>query len=136
MEKILVVDDDVDLLIILEEVLTKAGYLIRTLTGGKDVLVVVHSFHPDLLILDINLGDADGRELCHEIKCHEDFKHLPIILCSAEDFPDINIADCKADTFIFKPFSKSYILEVVKKLLAADITDCTGEIKPVSDLTI
>lgn len=133
MQKILVVDDDVDMLLMLKNMFTKAGYLIRTLNSGKTVLPVIHSFHPDLVILDINLGDADGRELCHQIKCLENFKHIPIILFSAEDFPNLNIADCKADAFVVKPFSAPYMLAIVKKLIVDFITSYPVNSKSIQD---
>jgi len=119
MDKILVADDDLDLLLLMQYTLTKEGYEVKILPNGKAVLPVVETFEPDLVILDINLGDADGRELCQQIKAMAAFHNLPIILYSAEDFPDLQIADCHASAFIKKPFTTSQFLQKVNELIPA-----------------
>ena len=119
MDKILLADDDLDLLLILDHTLTKAGYKVRVLPGGTDVILALRIFEPNLVILDINLGDADGRELCHQIKSILAFQHIPIILYSAEAFPDLKIANCQANGFIKKPFSTTEFLQQVHELITA-----------------
>jgi DNA-binding response OmpR family regulator len=104
MDKILVVDDDVDLLNIMQLMLIRSGYEVRSLNNGKAVIAILKQDCPDLVILDINLGDADGRQICKDVKSMECFQFLPILLYSAEDRLKIDIADCHADAFVNKPF--------------------------------
>jgi DNA-binding response OmpR family regulator len=119
MRKILLVDDDEDMLILVEKMLIKQGLTVMTISDGKQVLAAMNSFLPDLVILDINLGDTDGREICHSIKLLPTFSDLPIILYSAQTWPDLSIADCKANAFIQKPFSQRVFLEKIEAFIAA-----------------
>ena len=113
------VDDDEDMLMLMKSLLTKQGFSVLTLADGKQVLENMVGFHPHLVILDINLGDTDGREICRSIKTHPSFSEIPVILYSAQSWPDLSIADCKANTFIQKPFSRQFFLEKIKGLIAA-----------------
>lgn len=113
MEKILLVDDDLDLLYGLQHMLTKSGYEVHTLSQGTYVLQELEQFTPDLMILDINLGVMDGRQICESIKKLAAYQYLPILLYSAEDHPDLNVADCRAEAFIQKPFSRYDFLQQV-----------------------
>lgn len=119
MRKILLVDDDEDMLMLVEIMLIKKGFTVMTLGDGKQVLAKMDSFRPDLVILDINLGDTDGREICRDIKLLPDFSDIPVILYSAQSWPDLSIADCKANTFIQKPFSQQNFLEKIEAFIAA-----------------
>ena len=118
MNKILVVDDDIDLLNIMQLMLIRSGYEVRSLNNGKAVMAILNQDCPDLVILDINLGDADGRQICKDVKSMESFRFLPILLYSAEDRPKVDIADCHADAFVNKPFIKKEFLKLVNKLIA------------------
>ena len=113
------VDDDEDMLMLMKSLLTKQGFSVLTLADGKQVLENMVGFHPHLVILDINLGDTDGREICRSIKTHPNFSEIPVILYSAQSWPDLSIADCKANTFIQKPFSRQFFLEKIEAFIAA-----------------
>jgi DNA-binding response OmpR family regulator len=119
MHKILLVDDNTDMLFLVEQILSKKGYMVKVLANGKDVLPLMHTFYPDLVILDINLGDTDGREICNAIKSQPLLKNIPVILYSAELLPDLRITECQADAFVHKPFVHRLFLEKIAGLLAA-----------------
>jgi DNA-binding response OmpR family regulator len=112
-----VVDDDLDLLFVMQKTLQSGGYHVSTLSDGKMVMHTIELSAPDLIILDINLGDTDGREICEKIKHTHGFTHIPVILYSAGHRMDTTAADCEAAAFIKKPFSKSYILEKVGEFI-------------------
>ena len=118
MNKILVVDDDIDLLNIMQLMLIRSGYEVSPLNNGKAVMAILKHDCPDLVILDINLGDADGRQICKDVKAMECFQLLPILLYSAEDRSKVDIAECHANAFVNKPFIKKEFLKLVKKLIA------------------
>ena len=118
MQKILVVDDDKDLLEMVEMTLSRLGYQITTLAKGSFFLKTVESTRPDIILLDIFLGDADGRTLCYNLKLQPAYETIPVILYSAGYVPLSTIEHSKADEFIIKPFDIKYLVEKIKTLLA------------------
>src|SRR5690606_26370785 len=77
------VDDDNDIVDIIKIILEDEGYEVSTLTSGRNVLNVISSFRPDLILLDVMLGGMDGREICKAIKSHQLFKNIPVVMISA-----------------------------------------------------
>ena len=117
MQKILVIDDDKDLLEMVEMTLSRLGYHITTLAKGSGFLNMVESIRPDIILLDIFLGDADGRTLCYNLKLQPIYENIPVILYSAVYVPHSTIEHSKADEFIIKPFEIKYLVEKIKTLL-------------------
>src|SRR5678815_2724963 len=117
MQKILVVDDDKDLLEMVEMTLSRLGYHIITLAKGSVFLNIVESTRPDIILLDIFLGDADGRTLCYNMKLQPAYENIPVILYSAGYVPLSSIRHSKADEFIIKPFDITSLVEKIKTLL-------------------
>ena len=117
MQKILVVDDDKDLLEMVEMTLSRLGYHITTLGKGSGFINIVESLRPDIILLDIFLGDSDGRTLCHKMKLQPAYENIPVILYSAGYVPLSTIEHSKADEFMIKPFEIKQLLEKIKKLL-------------------
>jgi DNA-binding response OmpR family regulator len=117
MQKILVVDDDKDLLEMVEMTLSRLGYHITTLAKGSGFLNAIELIHPDIVLLDIFLGDTDGRNLCHQMKLQSAYENIPVILYSAGYVPLSTIEYSKADEFIVKPFEIKQLVEKIKTLL-------------------
>ena len=117
MQKILIVDDNKDLLEMIEMTLSRLGYHITTLAKGSGLLDIVKSVRPDIILLDIFLGDSDGRTLCYNLKLQPAYENIPVILYSAGYVPLSTIEHSKADEFIIKPFEIKQLLEKIKKLL-------------------
>ena len=117
MQKILVVDDDSDLLEMIQMTLSRLGYHITTLAKGSGFINIVESNRPDIILLDIFLGDADGRNLCYQMKLQPAYENIPVILYSAGYVPLSTIEHSKADEFMIKPFEIKQLTEKVKKLL-------------------
>ena len=117
MPKILLVDDDKDLLEMVEMTLSRLGYQITTLAKGSVFFNIVESIRPDIILLDIFLGDADGRTLCYNLKLQPVYENIPVILYSAGYVPLSTIEHSKADEFIIKPFDNKYLVEKIKTLL-------------------
>jgi len=106
-------------LFVLKKILQTNGYQVTALSDGNRVLNAIGLSVPDLIILDINLGETDGRTICEEIKNTPAYRHIPILLYSAEQYMDAAIANCQADAFIKKPFSKNLLLEKIGQFIAA-----------------
>src|SRR5678810_295406 len=86
---------------------------ITTLAKGSGFINSVESSRPDIILLDIFLGDADGRSLCYQMKLQPAYENIPVILYSAGYVPLSTIEHSKADEFIIKPFDAKQLLGTV-----------------------
>ena len=120
--KILIVEDEPNIVIPLQFLLEQKGYQIIVATSGEEALKIVSTVKPDLILLDIMLPGMDGYEVCEHIRQNEDSHHTKIIFISALG-REIDIAKgmaLAADAYIVKPFSILEITEKVKELLGVD----------------
>src|SRR5579863_8269455 len=114
MKRVLFVDDDVDLLAATKTFLRKQGFDVATTTSCKEGLEILQAFQPDLVLLDINVGDEDGRLMCLRIKEQAEYEHVPVILMSANHEALTTYRDYRADNFLNKPFELSGMLNALK----------------------
>ncbi|MFD2870977.1 PleD family two-component system response regulator [Mucilaginibacter ximonensis] len=120
MQRILAIDDDKDILEILQLILEYKGYEVETLADGRHLFETIKQYHPDLIILDIMLGNFDGRKLCSELKSHRDTRDIPVILLSASHTVHGNFhKNGNPDDFIAKPFDIDILLNSVERQLVA-----------------
>lgn len=117
MQKVLVIDDDDDLLWALQMALQKKGFAVQALSNGKECQTHIDAFQPQIIVLDIHLKEEDGRELCKLLKSGENYKHIPIILCSAYYLPNIQFTEYGANAFLSKPFSIEQMVATIQTLL-------------------
>lgn len=116
MLSVLIVDDDPDLLEMVELVLTNSSMNVFTMTSGNGLLEKIALTSPDIIVMDIYLGDSDGRDLCRKIKGSDDFKHIPVLLYSAGIIAPESIKTSQADKFLSKPFQIDHLISSVKEL--------------------
>lgn len=118
-KKILVVDDEVDILKVVTFRLRKSGYEILTAVDGREGLELIRNERPDLILLDLRLPVIDGYEVCRQVKADEELKNIPVILLTASSAAKIieRTKEFKADDYIIKPFNPTELLEKVKKLI-------------------
>jgi DNA-binding response OmpR family regulator len=121
MQRILAVDDNEDILEVMKLILEDFGYEVVTLTDGNLLFDKVTESHPDLVLLDVMLGNADGRELCREMKARIETKDIPVILVSASHHVSdrISLSIGAPDDFLAKPFNITDLLEKVALHLTA-----------------
>jgi DNA-binding response OmpR family regulator len=117
--KILIVDDNEDLLHLLQFIFTSRDHIVHTTTRGEETFNLINTFQPALICLDINLSGMDGRDICRKIKTTEETKHLPVILISANIIKQTTIDESLADEFAAKPFDIHELLVKVTKLIAS-----------------
>ena len=117
MQKILIIDDDPDVLTVLQLLLRKKGYDVATATKEEEAYQQLNAFMPNLVVLDVLLSGVDGREICKRIKHADKWKHIPVIMFSAHPGAQKNLADIGADDFLPKPFQSEKILERIKAQL-------------------
>ncbi len=112
--KILVLDDDPDILEIISYILSDKGYQVVTLLAGEEIFQTIQHFHPDLILMDVMLGAMDGRLICRELKSNSETENLPVILISAShDLAESLSNEGAPNDFIAKPFD---IVNLVKKV--------------------
>jgi|SRR5690348_6293136 DNA-binding response OmpR family regulator len=113
MSKILVVDDDADILSVMETLLTKKGFEVETTTKGENTFPKIESFKPDLILLDVLISGNDGRAICRKLKSNQETMHIPVIMFSAHPAAATSISEYGADDFIAKPFDVNNLLQKV-----------------------
>lgn len=119
MERILVVDDDRDIVRLVRSYLEKAGYAVVTAYDGESALHVMRREVPDLLILDLMLPDRDGWDVARVIRSDSQLSATPIIMLTArvEDNDKIVGLEIGADDYITKPFNPREVVARVRALL-------------------
>ncbi|MGZ3766308.1 MAG: response regulator [Mucilaginibacter sp.] len=120
MRRILVVDDNEDILEVIKLILEDYGYEVVTLAEGTFLFEEIKTHRPDLILLDIMLGDMDGRELCRAVKSTKETQDIPIVLVSAShNLPDRFMPGVSHIDFLAKPFDISELLDKVQTNLSA-----------------
>jgi len=114
MSKILVVDDDTDILSVMEILLKMKGFEVEVTTRGENTFPKIESFKPDLILLDVLISGHDGRTICRELKARKETSHIPVIMFSAHPGAAASILQYGADDFIAKPFDVANLLQKVK----------------------
>ncbi len=117
--RILIVDDEEDILEFLEYNLTKAGYTVSKASSGEEALASIEEVRPDLAILDIMMPTMDGIELCERIRATEENHDMLITFLTArsESFTQISALEAGADDYITKPIKPSLFVSKVKSIL-------------------
>jgi|KBSSwiS6_1023812.scaffolds.fasta_scaffold00488_3 DNA-binding response OmpR family regulator len=114
MKKVLVVDDDQDILTLVEMVLSMNNFKVEAISRWEEIKNKIESFQPDLILLDVALIGADGREICKQIKTASDTKNIPVILFSAHADVADSLDESMAQGFIAKPFEISHLVETLR----------------------
>ena len=116
MEKILIIDDDVNICELLRLYLEKEGFSTETVTDGLKAVDAFKSYSPDLVLLDIMLPGLDGWQICREIR---KFSQAPIIMLTAkgETFDKVLGLELGADDYITKPFEPKEVIARIKAVL-------------------
>ena len=117
--KILLVDDEPDILEILKYNLVKEGYEVATANNGEEGLRRAEEFSPDLIILDIMMPVMDGVEVCRQLRARPEFDQTVITFLTAreEDYSQIAALDTGGDDYITKPIRPRVLISRVKALL-------------------
>jgi len=118
-EKILVVDDDQDILELVEFNLQKEGFQVQTARNGKEAIGVARQMIPDLVLLDVMMPEMDGMETCRELREIPSLRNVLIAFLTArsEDYSQIAGFDAGADDYISKPIKPRVLVSRIKALL-------------------
>jgi len=120
-KKILVVDDEGDLLKLEKARLETSGYVVITLDSGARVLEIAKSEKPDIILLDMVMPGKNGCEVCRDLKADPATRGIPVIIFTAhypeEEYLKVGSGDVGADDYIIKPFEASELLAKIKFLI-------------------
>ena len=119
-KKILIIDDEPDILRAAKVRLMSFGYEVITAGDGSDIVNLVQKNMPDLILLDLRLPRMDGDKICAMLKADDRFKNIPIIIFTASS--DLNtskkVKDSGANGYLIKPFDTEELLQIIKKFLS------------------
>lgn len=117
--KVLVVDDEQDIIEFVSYNLEKEGYWVESAENGKKALEAANKFKPDLVILDIMMPEMDGIETCYKLREQQEFDDTIIALLTArnEDYTQVAGLEAGADDFIKKPVKPRVLVSKVNSLL-------------------
>ncbi len=119
MKKILIVDDEADIIEILQFVLEANGYECVTAMDGEEGLKLAREISPDLIILDVMMPKINGYKISRLLKYDNKYKDIPILMITArsQDEDKLIGEETGADEYITKPFKVDNVLEIVKNYL-------------------
>ncbi|UYZ58989.1 response regulator transcription factor [Hymenobacter latericus] len=131
--KILVVDDDPDIVELLEYNLRKEGYDVATAPDGRKALEVAQQFSPDIVLLDVMMPHLDGIAACRELRAMPKFKDTYILFLTArsEEFSEVAAFDAGADDYLSKPIKPRALMSRLAAVVRRDL-EPTGA--PASDV--
>ncbi|MEC8967546.1 MAG: response regulator transcription factor [Bacteroidota bacterium] len=130
--KILIVDDEKDIVDLVQYHLEKDGFIVKSSTNGRDAIKIARSFLPDLILLDVMMPEMDGMETCVEIREDQLLKNTIVAFLTArsEDYSQIAGFESGADDYITKPIKPRVLVSRVKALLrrgfSGNLSDTTS----------
>lgn len=131
-EKVLVVDDEEDIIELLRFNLSREGFQVSSATSGEEALSLVRSEMPSIILLDLMLPGMDGLEVARRLKNNPNTTNIPIVMLTAKgEEPDIVTGlELGADDYVTKPFSPRILVARVRAVLRRKVTDVSEETSP------
>jgi CheY-like chemotaxis protein len=119
MARILLVDDEPEILFLTRMMLEKKGYEVCEVKSGKECIEELKSRKADVVLLDVLLHNEDGWEVCKKIKSSEETKNIPVAMFTVRTSPDSieKSKKCGADAHINKPFDMEDLYKTIERLL-------------------
>lgn len=123
--KVLVVDDEEDILELLKYNLQKEGFDVKTASNGIKAVEIARSYIPDLVVLDIMMPNQDGVETCRQLREIPDLQHTYILFLTAraEEYSEIAAFDVGADDYIVKPIKPRALMSRISALFRRKRSD-------------
>ncbi len=118
-ERVLIVDDEEDVVELVKYHLDKNGYKVETAASGEEALTVARNTLPDIIVLDLMLPGIDGLEVCKNLKNDLKTERIPIIMLTAkgEESDIVTGLELGADDYVTKPFSPKVLIARIRRIL-------------------
>ena len=119
-KKILVIDDQEELLELTMRILQSRGYDVITLVDGEEALHTIKKESPDLILMDMLMPGKDGAQICQEMKSDSSIRHIPVILTTGQMLDESEFSQeglTGADDYLMKPFEIEELLAKIENLL-------------------
>lgn len=119
--RILIVDDEPDVVTLIARTLAREGYEIETAYDGISALDLAQSVKPDLILLDIMMPMMSGYEVCEQLKASPETKHIPVLCLSSAHTADARERSRRAGatTLVLKPFTAAELIAQIERYLPA-----------------
>ncbi len=119
MSRILLADDSPQALRLAEQILTRHGLEVVSVTDGATALRRLNDVNPDLLITDVYLPTKNGFDLARFLRAHREYQHIPVIFAAGpmDEFDEQDARNAGADVILHKPFEASALLGAVERLI-------------------
>ena len=117
LKRILVLDDNEDILEIVHEVLSYAKFEVKSISEGSRFMEWMKEFNPDLVLLDFRISGSNGGEICRQIKTHPVFNNTPVIIFSAYVSGNDELMAYGCDAVINKPFDLFELIDKINNLI-------------------
>ena len=116
--KVLIVDDEPDVVEILRYNLTKENWKVFKAYNGNDAIDLALTCSPDLIIMDVRMPGISGIETCRKLRLIEDFKMTPVLFLTADadEYTTMSAFDAGANHFVTKPVRPAILLEMINEL--------------------
>ncbi|CAM4149418.1 response regulator transcription factor [Cytophagaceae bacterium 50C-KIRBA] len=136
--KILLVDDDPDILELLEYNLAKEGFLLAKASDGKEAISIAQEFNPQLVILDVMMPAMDGIETARRMKSMPELKDALILFLTArgEEYTEVAAFDAGAHDYIIKPIKPRALVSRIKAMLKRETIEDNQEVTDIGGLHI
>lgn len=119
MPRILILDDDKDLLAVVKSLLHKKGFDVLVYSDWKKAWNALKTYRPQLILLDVFLPGIDGLDICKKLKSSSFTRNIPILMFSSyPNIADTAINEFGADDFIAKPFETNEIIKKIQHILS------------------
>ncbi len=118
-KKILIADDEPNIVVSLEFLLKQKGHVVRVAGNGEDALEAVRSFAPDLVLLDVMMPRLSGYDVCQKVRANPEWNGIRIVMLSAKG-RELEVSKgmaVGADAYVTKPFSTKELIAKVQELL-------------------
>ena len=120
-KRILVVDDDPDILLLERKILEREGFIVQTSENGERAMRILADEAFDLVLLDIMMPGIDGFEVSRSLQGQSDRKSIPVVFVTARDDPDTMREGFRSGgtVFLSKPFTANQLVRLVKAMIGA-----------------
>jgi len=119
-KRVLIVDDERNIVTALEYLLQKNGYEVRVAETGEDALAQLDAFRPDLVLLDVMMPKVSGYEVCQRVRSRPEWHDIKVVMLSAKG-REVEVSkgmSLGADLYVTKPFSNTELVATIGRLLS------------------